>query len=69
MPSVSVILPVYNGIKYLPQSVGSILHQDFTDFEFLVLDDCSTDGSWEWLQSLKDERVHLFRNEHSILPK
>ena len=65
MPSVSVILPVYNGIKYLPQSVGSILHQEFTDFEFLVLDDCSTDGSWEWLQSLKDERVHLFRNEQN----
>ncbi len=65
MPVVSIILPVYNGIKYLPQSVDSILRQDFTDFEFLVLDDCSTDGSWEWLQSLNDERVSLVRNEQN----
>ena len=65
MPSVSIILPVYNGIKYLPQSVESILGQDFTDFEFLILDDCSTDGSWEWLQLLKDDRVSLFRNEQN----
>ena len=65
MPAVSIILPVYNGIKYLPQSVESILGQDFTDFEFLILDDCSTDGSWKWLQSLQDERVSLFRNEQN----
>ena len=65
MPAFSIILPVYNGMKYLPKSVESILEQDFTDFEFLVLDDCSTDGSWEWLQSLKDERVSLFRNEQN----
>ena len=65
MPSVSIILPVYNGIKYLPQSVESILGQDFTDFEFLILDDCSTDGSWEWLQLLEDNRVSLFRNEQN----
>ena len=65
MPAVSIILPVYNGIKYLPQSVESILGQDFTDFEFLILDDCSTDGSWEWLQSLNDERVSLVRNEQN----
>jgi glycosyltransferase involved in cell wall biosynthesis len=37
----------------------------FCLFEFLVLDDCSTDGSWEYLQSLKDERVSLFRNEQN----
>jgi glycosyltransferase involved in cell wall biosynthesis len=65
MPSVSIILPVYNGIKYLSQSVYSVLKQDFTDFEFLVLDDCSTDGSWEWLQSLDDKRVSLFRNQQN----
>lgn len=65
MPAVSIILPVYNGIKYLPQSVESILAQDFTDFEFLILDDCSTDGSWEWLPLLKDDRVSLFRNEQN----
>ena len=65
MPLISIILPVYNGIKYLSESVDSILKQDFTDFEFLVLDDCSTDGSWEWLQSMTDERISLFRNEQN----
>jgi glycosyltransferase involved in cell wall biosynthesis len=35
------------------------------DFEFLILDDCSTDGSWEWLQLVKDERVRLYRNEQN----
>jgi glycosyltransferase involved in cell wall biosynthesis len=65
MPAISVILPVYNGLKYLPQSVKSVLDQDWVDFEFLILDDCSTDGSWEWLQLLKDERVQLYRNEQN----
>ena len=65
MPLISVILPVYNGMKYLQQSVCSILQQDFTDFEFLIVDDCSTDGSWEWLQALDDARVTLFRNEQN----
>ena len=65
MPLISIILPVYNGIKYLPQSVYSILQQDCTDFEFLILDDCSTDGSWEWLQLLTDERISLYRNDQN----
>jgi len=65
MPSVTIILPVYNEIKYLIQSVNSVLTQDFTDFEFLIVDDCSSDGSWEWLQSLKDKRITLFQNENN----
>lgn len=65
MASISIILPVYNAIKYLHQSVSSVLKQDFIDFEFLIIDDCSTDGSWEYLLSLKDERIGLFRNEQN----
>lgn len=59
---IAVILPVYNGMPYLEQSVGSVLQQTFQDFEFLILDDCSTDGSWEYLSQLKDPRVKLLRN-------
>lgn len=62
MPSISIILPVYNGLRYLPQSVNSVLEQAFKDFELLILDDCSTDGSWEWLQTLQDQRISIFRN-------
>jgi glycosyltransferase involved in cell wall biosynthesis len=58
-----VILPVYNGGHYLKQSVESVLNQSVHDFEFYILDDCSTDGSWEYLSSLKDDRIRLFRND------
>ncbi len=47
----------------MPQSVNSVLGQDFRDFELLIVDDCSTDGSWEWLLSLHDDRISLYRNE------
>ncbi|HRN78738.1 MAG TPA: glycosyltransferase [Ferruginibacter sp.] len=65
IPKISVILPVYNGGKYLKLSVESVLKQDFHQFEFLITDDCSTDGSWEYLQTLDDERIKLFRNKNN----
>ncbi len=61
--AISIVLPVYNGGEYLKQSVGSVLNQDFKNFEFLILDDCSTDGSYEYLQGLNDARIQLFKNE------
>ena len=63
MLPISIILPTYNGIKYINKSVSSVLEQEFTDFEFLIIDDCSTDGSWEYLQNLQDKRITLYRNE------
>ncbi|HVG42668.1 MAG TPA: glycosyltransferase [Chitinophagaceae bacterium] len=63
MPKISVILPVYNGGKYLIKSVLSVLDQSLTDFEFLILDDCSKDGSWKYLNSIQDKRVYVFKNE------
>jgi len=63
MPAISIILPVYNGIKYIEQSVNSVLQQQFTDFEFLIVDDCSGDGCWEYLQGIEDKRLLLYRNE------
>jgi glycosyltransferase involved in cell wall biosynthesis len=63
MLPISIILPVYNGVRYLEKSVTSVLNQQFSNFEFLVIDDCSTDGSWEYLQSLHDKRITLYRNE------
>ncbi|UAY50674.1 glycosyltransferase family 2 protein [Ferruginibacter albus] len=63
MKKISVILPVYNGIKYLALSVESVLTQSYIDFDFHIIDDCSKDGSWEYLSSLKDSRIKLYRNE------
>jgi len=59
---ISVILPVYNGGEHLRKSVESVLSQEGVDFEFLICDDCSTDESYAYLQTLSDKRVRLFRN-------
>jgi glycosyltransferase involved in cell wall biosynthesis len=62
---ISIILPVYNGVGFLEASVTSVLKQSYADFELLILDDNSTDGSLQYLQSLNDERVQLFINEEN----
>jgi glycosyltransferase involved in cell wall biosynthesis len=54
MPKVSVIVPNYNHAPYLKQRIESILNQSYQNFEVLLLDDCSTDGSHEVLLSYKD---------------
>lgn len=51
MPLVSVILPNYNHSKYLPYRIDTILSQTFTDFELIILDDCSTDNSRQIINS------------------
>lgn len=60
---ISVILPVYNGLEFLQDSVQSVLSQDYKSFDFFILDDNSTDGSYEWLSQLKDDRIILLKNE------
>ncbi len=58
-PLVSVLMPVYNGMPYLPLAVESILKQTFTNFEFIIVNDCSTDGSLQYVKSLTDKRIIL----------
>jgi glycosyltransferase involved in cell wall biosynthesis len=62
-PLVSVIMPVFNAEKYLGQAVESILNQHYQQFEFLIIDDGSTDGSRKILDeySRLDKRIHLIR--------
>lgn len=64
-PEISVILPVYNGGNYLLLSLQSVLAQEFKNFELLIIDDCSTDGSLDYLQNTRDERIRLFKNEQN----
>jgi glycosyltransferase involved in cell wall biosynthesis len=61
MPTVSIVLPLYNYGKYLDDCVKSILAQTFTDFEVIIVDDCSTDDSYAKAEpwTKKDERVKL----------
>ena len=55
MPEISVIIPVYNTSAYLQECVDSVLAQTFQDFEVIIVDDCSTDGSWELVNRLYGE--------------
>jgi glycosyltransferase involved in cell wall biosynthesis len=61
-PTISVIMSVYNGLPYLKEAVKSILSQTYKNFEFIIVDDASTDTSFKYLKSLKDRRIKLIRN-------
>ncbi len=65
-PIISVVLPVYNGEKYLAEAIDSILAQTFTDFELIVINDGSTDGTLAILQSYQsmDVRIRLVSREN-----
>lgn len=64
IPKVSVIMPVYNGDKYLREAVDSILSQTFTDFEFIIINDGSTDRTREILESYYDQRIRLVHQKN-----
>ncbi|MBI5912305.1 MAG: glycosyltransferase [Betaproteobacteria bacterium] len=60
-PRVAVLLPVYNGAKYIAEAVRSVLTQTFADFELIVIDDGSTDCSAEVLEGFSDTRLRVIR--------
>jgi glycosyltransferase involved in cell wall biosynthesis len=67
-PLISVVMPVHNARPFLGESIRSILEQTFSDFEFVILDDASTDGSVELLRewSLRDKRIHLHEGKKRL---
>lgn len=64
-PIATVLMSVYNGDKFLRQCIDSILSQTFTDFEFVIYDDCSTDSTPEIIQSYTDSRIIYRRNSRN----
>jgi glycosyltransferase involved in cell wall biosynthesis len=64
MPTVSVIIPAYNAMTYLPETVESVLRQSFTDFEVLIIDDGSCDRIGQWAAQIQDPRVRLISQEN-----
>ena len=66
MPRVTVLMPVYNAQDFLEAAMESILQQTFHDFEFLIIDDGSTDHSVSIIQSFKDPRIKLYQNERNL---
>lgn len=65
-PKVTVLMPVYNGERFLSEAIDSILTQTFTDFEFLIIDDGSTDRSAALIESYSDPRIRLVRNSSNL---
>ena len=67
-PKVTVITPVYNGARYLEETIESVLGQSFTDFEYLLIDDASTDESKQVMQAYeaKDPRIVLLSNSTNL---
>jgi len=65
-PRVSIALPVYNGAKTIGASLDSALAQTYEDFELVVVDNASTDGTVEIVEAYDDSRVRLFRNPRNL---
>ena len=65
-PTISIIMPVYNGEKYINEAIKSILIQSCNDWELIIIDDCSTDNTQSICQNYEsqNDRIHYYRNSH-----
>jgi glycosyltransferase involved in cell wall biosynthesis len=68
MPKVSVVIPAYNAMTYLPKTLDSVLQQTCTDFEVLIVNDGSTDEIAAWFATVTDDRVRLISQANQGLP-
>jgi glycosyltransferase involved in cell wall biosynthesis len=68
MPKLSILIPLYNAEKYIAQTIESVLNQTFEDWELIVLDDCSTDNSYEIAKSYEssDKRITVKKNTQNL---
>ena len=62
---VSIIVPSYNCAKYLPDTINSVLAQTYTNWEMIIVDDCSTDNTKEVIESFHEPRIRYLCNEHN----
>ena len=60
-------MPVYNAMPYLPMAIESVLAQTLSAFELLIIDDGSTDGTYAYLESLRDDRIRILKRMHEGL--
>ncbi|WP_373032456.1 glycosyltransferase family 2 protein [Sulfurovum sp.] len=63
---VSVVMPVYNGEKYIAEAIESILDQSFKDFELLIINDASTDNTVSIIKKYNDTRIRLIHNDENL---
>src|SRR3989338_3726440 len=62
-PKISIVLPTFNGSKYIRQAIEGCLNQTYRHIELIVVDDCSTDNTPEIIRSFADPRIKYIRNE------
>jgi glycosyltransferase involved in cell wall biosynthesis len=65
-PKITVVMPVYNGSRYLDVAINSVLNQTFSDFELIMIDDGSKDNSVEIINSYQDQRIKLIQNKVNL---
>lgn len=65
MELVSIIMPTYNCGRFIAESIQSVLAQTYTNWELIIVDDCSTDNTAEVVASFKDKRIHYLQNEQN----
>ena len=65
MPFFSVIIPVYNKEKYVQAAVKSVLNQTFTDFELIIVNDCSTDNSRKEVSKIISEQIKIIEHHEN----
>ena len=65
---VSIILPTYNGKKYIRDSIESIINQTYTNWELIIVNDCSTDDTQKIIEEYqqKDKRIIVINNEKNL---
>lgn len=66
LPRVSIVMGVFNGERFVSEAVLSILNQNFYDYEFIIIDDASTDQTPRILESFNDSRLVILRNSHNL---
>jgi len=65
-PDISIITPVWNGLPFIKDCIESVIAQEFKNWEMLIGDNCSTDGTIEYLEGLNDPRIKIFKHEKNL---
>jgi len=62
----SILMPIYNGSKWVKQTIDSILRQSYSNFELIISDDNSTDNTIDIIKDIKDNRIKIFKNDTNL---